>query len=137
MSGFKITGCHFHGHQYFLLALPRICACLPSGLYSGLPDYGKRSIPPRPLLFFTFLFARELFMRAYLHAVRGKRANIILGKIAELVSALAANSPNALQLLEHFVLVNYRGKVVWSKLDQLIGFHGMPHCSSLSQQIGF
>ena len=32
---------------------------------------GKRSIPP--CLLFTFLFGHELFMSAYLYAVRGKR----------------------------------------------------------------
>ena len=70
------TGCHFHGHKYFLVALPCICACWPNGLYNayGLPDYGQEIDPTASTFFFSFfLFAHELFMSAYLYAVRGKR----------------------------------------------------------------
>ena len=44
-----------YAHKYFLLAHPRICACWPSGLYSGLPDYGQE-IDPTASTFFFFTF---------------------------------------------------------------------------------
>ena len=70
------TGCHFHGHKYFLLAVSRICACWPSGLYSGLPDYGQEIDPALSTFFFSHVFAHELFMSAYSYAVRGKRVKV-------------------------------------------------------------
>ena len=47
------------------------CACPTSfgGLYSGLPDYGQEIDPTTFTFFFTFLFAHELFMTAYLYAL--------------------------------------------------------------------
>ena len=65
------------------LALQGVCACWPSGLYSGLPDYGQEIDPAAASAFFSSdFFSHELFMNVYMrYVVRGLKGDAFFNEL--------------------------------------------------------
>ena len=82
----------------YYIAHPRICTCWPSGLKSGLSDYGQEINTAEST------FAHELFTSAYLYAIRGKRVKGIGSRykalIVTILGWLAARGERAHALIK-------------------------------------